>query len=469
MKKIQNSKFKVLSSKIGQSTLEILVAIGILAISLSAVVIVIFGSQSISVDSQEANKAVNLARELIENATASSSENFGGLISGSSTQDEFLKEIIVKDIDSDTKEITSRVSWQTETARIQKIELTTLVTNWQAYQDTGGDTGGGGLSGDWQNPTTLGSVDLGPGESATGLDVVNKIVYLSASASDKSKPDFFIVNATNGQSPYIVSQINTGEGLNAVDVAGNYAYVANDDDDAQLQVIDISNPALPSLIKSFKLNGVSGSGAIGQSIFYSNSKIYIGTKAASGPEFHIVDVSNPAVPLDIGSYETGANVNDIFVSGNTAYIATSADNSELTILDVTNSSSIVKLGDFNAVAGDDGKSVYITGTTAYLGRTGGGSLSIINVSNPALPVQLGTANLGGAGVNGIIVRDYLAFLATTDSNKEFQIWNVSSSSAPVQWSSYNFSQVGTGVDYEDNFVYVSVRSNDAFRIITSGP
>ena len=45
----------------------------------------------------------------------------------------------------------------------------------------------------------------------------------------------------------------------------------------------------------------------------------------------------------------------------------------------------------------------------------------------------------------------------------------SSSTSPVLHSSFNFPQVATGVDYEDNLVYVSVRSNDALRIITSSP
>ncbi|MEK7546798.1 MAG: hypothetical protein AAB536_01310 [Patescibacteria group bacterium] len=458
----------LLSRRFGQSALEILVAIGILAISLSAAIIVISGSQSISVDSQEANKASNIAREYLENAVASAKNSFSGLVSASSTQDEFLKEIIVNDVDANTKQATIRVSWNTDTLRTQKIELKTLVTNWQIYQDTGGDTGGGGLSGNWQNPQTLGSVDLGPGESATGLDVINKIIYLSATASDKTKADFFIVNATNGQSPYVVSKIDTGSGLNAIDAAGNYAYAANQDNNAQLQIMDITNAASPYVIKSFKLSGVSGNGAIGQSVFYSNGKAYVGTKTASGPEFHIVDVSNPAIPSDLGSFEVGADVNDILVSGNTAYLATSADNGELMIFDVSDSSNITKTGSFDAAAGDDGKSVFVSGTTAYLGRTGGSSdFVIINVSNPASPQQLGVANLGGAGVNGIYTKDYLAFIVTTDSNKEFQIWNISTSSAPTLWSSYNFPQVGTGVDYENNFIYISVRSNDAVRIITS--
>ncbi|GAH25486.1 unnamed protein product, partial [marine sediment metagenome] len=48
-------------------------------------------------------------------------------------------------------------------------------------------------------------------------------------------------------------------------------------------------------------------------------------------------------------------------------------------------------------------------------------------------------------------------------------WNISNPGNIELWSSFNFPQVATGIDYEDNVVYVSVRSNDALRIITSSP
>lgn len=452
----------------GQLTLEILIALGILTVSLVAAVVVIFGAQSASVDAGESNKALYLARAGLEAAEAAGRADFNSVASSSSTQGEFLKEMVVENVDAATKRVTSRVSWQTDPLRPQKVELVTLVTNWNTVETTGGDTGGSGLTGNWKVSQILGAIDLGPGNAATGLDVKNKIVYLSAQASDTKKPDFFVVDATNGQSPRIISSLNTGPSLNAVDVAGTYAYVANNDTDAQLQLIDVSNIGSPILVKSFELSGVSGAGAVGNTVFYCGGKVYVGTKKASGPEFHVIDVSAPSNPVEVGSFDVGADVNGISVSGSLAYLATSDDNAEVKILDVSNPAAITQVGSFNAPGGNGGKSVYVVGSTLYLGRTGGSSdFMIVDVSNPAAPGQLSIVNLGGASVNGIVVRDYLAFLATSDPNKEFQVWNIASSTSPTLWSAFNFPQVATGIDYEDNLVYVSVRSNDALRIITS--
>ena len=170
----------------------------------------------------------------------------------------------------------------------------------------------------------------------------------------------------------------------------------------------------------------------------------------------------------MGSYEVGADINDIYVLDNTAYLATANDGEEVLVLDVANPASISEVGGFNAVSGEDGKSVYLVGNKLYLGRTSGSNDFVIADASVLQSIQqLSSNNLGGVSVNGIVTRDYLAFLATSDSNSEFQIWNIASSTAPALWSEFNFPQVATSIDYEDNVVYVSVRSNDALRIITS--
>jgi len=456
----------------GQSTIEILIALTVLTISLTGAAAVIFSSQSLSVDAQESNQAIRLAGKGLEAARALARDDFSALASSSSTKDEFLEEVAVENVGATTKKVTSRVSWRTDPLRVQKVELTTLMTNWYSSVSSGGDTGGGGLAGDWSRPKTLSSIDLGPGNSATDLDVINKIVYLSAIASSLSKPDFFVINATDGQNSYIVSELDTGPGLNSVDVAGSYAYVANNSVNAQLQIIDLTNAANPVLIKSYKLPNTSGPGAIGNSIFYSNSKVYIGTQKATGPEFHIIDVSSANNPTELGSFEINADVNGIRVVGSTAYLAVSS-NDELKILDVSNPANITQIGNYDAPGdSEDGKSLFLVGTKLYLARLLGGNhddhheLHVLDVSNPASPQNLGSKNFTSS-INDIAVRDNIAFLATDDSNEEFQALDVSNPASITKISSFNFPNIATGIDYEDNLIYVAVRSNDALRIITS--
>ncbi len=138
-------KGKSIENKIsGQSVLEVLVALTILAVSILGGFFLANQSQSFSFDTELSQKAIYLAQQMIETSRGAAKTNFSGLISGSSTVGKFLQETIVSDIDSRTKKIISRVSWQTDSLKPRKIELTTILTDWKSINAPGAAGGGGG-------------------------------------------------------------------------------------------------------------------------------------------------------------------------------------------------------------------------------------------------------------------------------------------------------------------------------------
>ena len=448
----------------GQSILEVVIALVIGVMTISAIIFVALGNQSIVLDSRINEEALQLARESLESVRAASQTDFSSVSSSTTTSGIYTKEIAVTSIDDYTKKVLSRVSWNTDPLRPQKIELTQLITDPVAATSGGGDPGCNGIAGDWQHPATLGSVDLGPGNSATGLDVINKIVYMTSVASSQSKPDFFIVDATDGANPMLKSSLETGPGLNAVDVAGNYAYLANNKTTSQLKIVDVSNVTSPVVTASLTLPSI---GAEAISITYNGSKVYVGTKKGIGPEFHIIDVTNPLVPVELGSLEIGEDVNAIKVVAGKAYLATSLDSAELKILDVSNPLLISQLGSYDAPAGRNAYSLYVSGARLYLGREGGSQdFSVLDISNPVSIQLLGSKTLN-QNINAIVNNSYLSFLGTEDPNQAFQVLNSSSISNITLWSSLKFPQVLASLDCENNIVYAAMRSNDALRIITA--
>ena len=308
----------------------------------------------------------------------------------------------------------------------------------------------------------MGSVDLGPGNKATDLDVKNKIVYLSATADAQAKPDFFIVNATNGQSPFIVSSLNTGKGLNGVDVAGNYAYVVGEDDAKEFIVIDVSNSSAPIEIVSLNLSG----NADALTVFYWDGYAYIGRADGAPQEFLILNVSNPLSPFVVsGLSGIGGEINDIYVFNNRAYLGTEDDDRGMIVINVSNPASPSVMGSIDV--GDHAYGIYLNNENKTL--TGEKTkFYIVNASSPSNMTILGSASIGNK-TRDIVSAGSLAFLATENPNAEFQVYDISNPASPSLWSSFNFPQMATGIDYEDNIVYVSVRSNDALRIITSTP
>jgi hypothetical protein len=132
------------------------------------------------------------------------------------------------------------------------------------------------------------------------------------------------------------------------------------------------------------------------------------------------------------------------------------------MLDVSNSGSIGFLG--QSFSSDTNSVFNLNNALTILAPAQ--ELYTADTTSPSSTIMLGSVGAGDV-INDITVRDNLVFLATADSNREFQVINISDSANPQLYSYLNFPQSATGIDYEDNLVYVSVRSNDGLRIITS--
>jgi len=441
-----------------QSTLELLIALSLIIISISGVIIVSLSGQSISTDTELSNLAALKAREDLEDARADARENWAGVVSGSIVDGQFTRDLIVEDVGNYEKKVTARVSWQTDPLRPQKVELVSILTDWTTLTDEGG---GGGLIGEWQNPRTAGTIDLGPGNEGTDLAVVPNTIFIVAEASDSKKPDFFSINVTNIDSPTLNTSIDIGKGLNSISVFDNYAYVAHLNNVNQLQVVDVSNPLSPVKVGEVSLQS---NGQKGKAVFALDGYAYIGSEASSGNEFQIFDISSPTTPAFVGSAEVGANVNDIYVYRNRAYLTTSKVTGEILIFDISSPATPQQIASFD-YTDTPGLSVFANSFNEFYAGIGG-TFVIVNSTNLSSLSLIGAYGASGP-INDLYIRDYLAFLAVANSTAEFQAVNITNKATPQLHSSYNFPQLGTGITYRDNVVYMSVRSNDALRIITS--
>ena len=505
----------------GFSTLELLVSFAVFTLIITASMMVVFGNQSTVLDTQLSNVALQKANLIMATTTNAARYDFNSVVSTSSISDIYSQNLAVTDISQCLKKVVDTVSWQPTPLRHLKTELTTFLSDWKGALALGGDCIVDPPIGGWTSPATLMSRDLkykaayndnplvnsSPGNQGTDVDVLNKMVYMTAGVSASlSKDDFFILDSSNvisGIMPPIVGSLNTGPGLNAVDVVHynatgkTYAYVVQNDNQSQFQVIDVSTSAsltppiasisLPNI--TFTCSPASAPCLAGQSIFYYNGMVYIGTNyianlglpSTKNNEFHVFCVSDssvpgcsPATPVWMGSANVEHNINDIVVRSHYAYLATSDDAGELTVLDLNNLSAPgIK---FDAPGSEDGESLYIIGNKLYLGRdrtpAARKDFYILDISSPLIiPPILGYKNLGlqsGTAVTGIRIIGNFAFLALSDSNVGFRVLNISNPATvdtDPPLSSFNFSQKTSGLDFEDKFIYTSNESNDALRII----
>lgn len=454
------SMIKTFLNQSGSIVLEVIIALAVIVLALSAVILVSFGSQKMSLDAELSSQAMRLAQTGLERARATARESFDSLVSSSSSEGIYALSVSVTSPESFLKNIISQVTWP-QGSVTQHVELTTMVTDWKHALALGSC---GLLSGDWQSPQLLGSFDVGGSNTATAVKAVNQKVYLTADDSVSGSADFWEINTVVPQSPQLIGSLNTGPGLRSVMVPGKYAYVANASTKGQLQVIDI-NGALPILKSSFKLP--NSPGAVGESIFYASNRIYLGTLKTTGPEFNVIDVTNPASPSWLGGWEANTRINDIYVHGNYAYLAV-PDNEELKVLDISDPAKITRAGGYSAPGGSgNGTSLTISSGTLYMGRSVGNmEFYSLDVSQAPIVTPLSSLDLN-TSVDDFVVRDNLVFFATNDADREFQIWNLNNPAAV--YGEINFPARATGVDCQGNTMYVSLESHDGLQIIGPSP
>ncbi len=170
----------------------------------------------------------------------------------------------------------------------------------------------------------------------TDLIIRNGIAYVSTNSNVASDPDLQIVDIHDVNHPVLLSSLNTGPGIAAIALAGNHVFAAAESTAAQLHVIRINSLTSLTLAKKYKLPlpQASTSPPVASSIFYDRGTVYLGTNKWDGQEFSAIDVSSPEDPVKAGGFETGTQINGIFVRNGVAYVA-DADQNQLRVLDVS--------------------------------------------------------------------------------------------------------------------------------------
>ncbi len=460
----------------GFSIIEVVIAMAMAIVVISGVVIASggFGStlrgyQSTILRGQTDAEALTQAEKLLEYMQSLGRQDFN-LVNpiATSTADHTFFGSVDTRLQSDllTKLVTATVSWRTDYGATSTTKLSTLVTNLDNV--TSPSSCDSSLSGTWSTAQIATATEVGPptvsGNPVTDIADFNKTLYITTSNTRGHNDDFYIYNfSTNPLSPTFVSSLDTNgvtPGVNSVAIASTssnvYAFVSNGNGAnwntcsagpscAQLQVIDVTNTGTPIIVKNYKIPSAvvpfvlgSGGQAVPNIIVYKNGYLYVGlSKTSSGPEFVILDVggggggATPLNPVYRGSYAIGRGVNNIFIKNNYAYLATTDNARELIILDVTAGTNPTFVASYNTAGASGfgaGNSVTGVGAKIYLGRNyvaGAPEFYAFDVTNPATPLSLGTFDPGVSpnteSINGIMVRDSLAFVVMTHF---FQIWNI---------------------------------------------
>lgn len=265
---------------------------------------------------------------------------------------------------------------------------------------------------------------------------------------------------TASASPQLVGFLPAVGVANDVVISGNYAFLASRA--FGLMVINVSNPAAPALVSTvdhpFDGSKVAVSGSVacvtGSRTAHSSPGVasYVGV-------FYVINITDPARPLLIGSIEDSGYFYGVAISGNYAYVGRGFDG--VSIIDISNRSQPTIVGSYNTLGA--ALSVSVVGNYAYVADGQAGGLRILDISNPTIPLSVGWVDTPG-NAYGVTVVGAMAYVADL---QDFQVVDVSNPAAPSLRGGLAIAAVD--VKLQSNIAYVAAVSTGLKAVNVSNP
>jgi len=411
----------------GFAIIEVLLAATLLGFMATAIAgSLVYGRESTN-DAGNTARANYIAEEGIEAVRNIGAASYANLVDGtyglsnsggtwvfsgtSDTTDIFTRVITVSTAATNRKAITSTVTWTAFGGG--SVSQTARITNWAAATKA------------WTNAVVAGGSNNAGTSDGLKVRVVGNYAYMVENIS--AATNFFIIDISTPATPTVVGSLTLAGTPTNLAIQGNYAYITNQQDTGEMQVVDITTPTAPVYKTLFDLVGTGN----GQSIAVSGIYAYItriSDATTNANEVTVVNISNPLVPTLAGGYNNNININDIYLNGNYAYVATSNTAGEMLVISIITPTAPALAATFNAATTVAATAISGYGTTVFLGMTT--TFASVNIAVPTSPVAISTFTAAGT-VNAIdidITQKY-AYLATTSTTGEVQVVNVGTPSA----------------------------------------
>jgi subtilisin family serine protease len=304
----------------------------------------------------------------------------------------------------------------------------TLWDGWEVTYGFNPNSPTGGLA----SSSRLGGFSLS--SAAKNITVAGNYAYVAAEAAG-----LVVLNVADPERPTQAGLLDTAGSANDVTVSNAYAYVA--DGPKGISVINVSNPLSPFLVATYDTDGVA------KGISVQGTWAYLAD--GSSGKVQTFDISAPSNPVpSVTPFVRSSSMNDIFVQGNSAYVATLAN---VFRLDISNPA--VPQAHTNS-AGFIGESIDgIHGNSSLLAAAAGTyGVKILNNDSINDRVALAKYNTDGTAY-GVFVSGNYVYVA--DGTNGLVVLDVRTPSAPVQAARIETHGTAYGVFVNGDKVYLA--------------
>ena len=240
---------------------------------------------------------------------------------------------------------------------------------------------------------------------------------------------------------------------------GETAYLANGEDG--LVILDLSDPANPVEVGRYPLESAKNVQVV-EGVAYVVAQGVLQDNTALEDRVVVLDVADPANPLLLGEFTPEGpyvhrTLNEFAVEGDTFYLVTS---DRLVVMDISDLGQPRNLGELSFNSNISSPGLCVADGVAYIQAN---TLTVVDLSDPANPVEL--AGFDGGWGSDVTVADGTAYLAGWDNG--LTVLDVSDPSRPIKLGGFlelvgDYSQIPTGAATRQTVLDVSLNGEIAY-------
>lgn len=218
-------------------------------------------------------------------------------------------------------------------------------------------------------PTLIGSYDAPSTADGLSVAVVGNTLYLGRALS--SSPELVALNVTTPATPTLLGTYKVTGAVNSIAPIGTAtAVLATASSTRDLLTVDITTPA------AMKMHGGVDLANTAQVVKMTGNTAAIGTASS----LFLYNLTNVITPTLLGGYSVGGVVNDLVIASNYIFVANSATANELMVIDMSVPATPSVVGTFNASAAFQGVDYDANTDRAYI--VGAATAAEVSVVGP---------------------------------------------------------------------------------------
>jgi len=473
------------------SIIELLVALGIMTMTLTAISLAIFNLPRTIEDTSLKAGAIAVARAGLQEAIASSSTQTTLPFSTSSSTGPYTTTLRIEEgEDISVSSIQEMVSWQNLFSTPQSLSLRTIIANPTSLHPACDPF----VSGDWKHPVLRTSTKILKGRVAALAATQNLLVAALESTVTSADSTLLFYSAHGTSSPFLISGIDNAPtshiGFSSITIGGDTVFAASafasgsaetcEKSSACAQVQAYSLPTAGNVSErggitlststppyALKTNNIP---AAATAVIYDHGTLYVGLqKTVSGDEFNIIDAHDPSHLTWRSGLRIGRTVNDIQIRDGYAYVSSDNPSRELTVIDVRNPSQPFLAGTWNGPSGETfgyGTASTVHAGVVRFGRTYSNAAEFelldthdLSHITEAQPHDLGTAR-SPQSVRDLLTQDWMTFVLLSN---RLEFWNTADTYHALVFASPYLlpaGSSGTALTCQNNILYIGINLQD---------